>query len=302
MTDQRVSARDMPLTRRQMREQGESGAPARRSFAAGAGRLIGRLALVGALAATTWVVPTVGLGLGESEDAEPGPPPLADASALDVLTAPGPDGGDVLAADALQADPLAQSRAILSASRNAGGSREPVCNAPGVEANGTLAAEVESVQIDLVMPLPEGSYRLTSPYGYRTHPIFGRYVEHTGTDMAAPTGTPIHAIADGVVTHAGGGRDGRSGQLIIIQHEIDGAPVWSWYVHMYPNGVYVNEGQHVRAGELIGAVGSYGYSTGPHLHLEIHIDDQLTTVDPRSWLEARNAAPMNAATAACAGG
>ena len=119
-------------------------------------------------------------------------------------------------------------------------------------------------------PLPPGVFRISSNYGMRTHPITGSGGLHAGVDLAAPMGTPIHAVASGTVSYAGPGRAGRSSELVIIDHEVDGIEFSSWYVHMYPDGVFVEADQEVRAGEIIAEVGTNGNSTGPHLHLEIH--------------------------------
>ncbi len=297
MTAPHESRAQTSVTRRQLRE--EQSAPATRRPSVG--RVLGRLAVLGALVATTWVVPATGLVLPSNDVEESAGPVLSETSALDVMASLSAEDPEAQGAGSLLADPEASGRAMLSASRNNTSRDDPTCSMFSVEANGTLAAESSTGNLDMVRPLPEGSYRVTSTYGFRVHPIFGRSMEHSGYDMAAPTGTPIYAIADGVVTHAGQGRDGRSGMLIIIKHEIDGAPVWTWYVHMYPDGVFVTEGQQVQAGEQIGTVGSYGYSTGPHLHLEVHSDDNLTTVDPESWMEENGAVPMNPETMACAG-
>lgn len=262
-------------------------------------RWLPRVAVLGALAALTTVVPLTGAALPTTSSDPSTGTPLADSSALDVFST----GGTQLSTDAsaaLAADPLASVRSMVSSSRS--DERSSTCASGAMEANGVLASEVEVVTTpEVMMPLSEGAYHYTSRYGVRAHPIFGSYGQHTGLDLAAAAGTPIHAVAEGTVVHAGNGMDGRSSMLVIIEHEVDGQPIWTWYVHMYPNGVYVSEGQQVSAGEVIGAVGSYGNSTGPHLHFEVHLDEAQTTIDPESWL-ASNAAPLNSETLQCAEG
>jgi murein DD-endopeptidase MepM/ murein hydrolase activator NlpD len=135
----------------------------------------------------------------------------------------------------------------------------------------------------VVFPLPDGTWVRTSGFGTRTHPITGVTHAHTGTDYAAPAGTPILALADGVVLQAG--PLGSYGNAIIIMHTIGGEPVASLYGHMWDTGVHVAEGDRVAAGQHIGDVGSAGNSTGPHLHLEIRPgNDPSRRVDPDPWL------------------
>jgi len=98
---------------------------------------------------------------------------------------------------------------------------------------------------------------------------------HTGTDIAAPTGTPIKAVANGTVTFAE--KSGPYGNLIKITHENG---VETWYGHC--SKLYATVGQKVEAGDIIAAVGSTGNSTGPHLHLEIRIDG--TAINPQNYL------------------
>ena len=98
---------------------------------------------------------------------------------------------------------------------------------------------------------------------------------HTGTDIAAPTGTPIKAVAAGTVTFAE--KSGPYGNLIKITHENG---VETWYGHC--SKLYATVGQKVDAGDIIAAVGSTGNSTGPHLHLEIRIDG--TAINPQNYL------------------
>lgn len=98
---------------------------------------------------------------------------------------------------------------------------------------------------------------------------------HTGTDIAAPTGTPIKAVAAGTVTFAE--KSGPYGNLIKITHENG---VETWYGHC--SKLYATVGQKVDAGDIIAAVGSTGNSTGPHLHLEIRING--TAINPQNYL------------------
>ncbi|MEX3510671.1 M23 family metallopeptidase [Kocuria carniphila] len=136
----------------------------------------------------------------------------------------------------------------------------------------------------LVFPLPEGTYTRTSGFGPRTDPITGESRLHGGVDYAAPDGTPILALADGVVVtaHMSGGSSG----TIIIEHTIDGESVATMYVHMWEHGIHVQPGDRVQAGDHIGDVGSSGHSTGPHLHLQVHPGGaQAEPIDPEPWLE-----------------
>lgn len=107
------------------------------------------------------------------------------------------------------------------------------------------------------------SGRITSPYGWRTHPVWGGRRFHTGVDIAAPSGTPIRACDDGRVIHAGW--MGATGLTVVIDHG-DG---WSTsYGHC--SRIYVGAGQTVGAGQSIAAVGSTGVSTGPHVHWMVY--------------------------------
>ena len=103
--------------------------------------------------------------------------------------------------------------------------------------------------------------RITSRFGYRHHPITGIYKLHTGVDLEARTGTPVHAAADGVVYKACW--QGAYGNAVTIQH---GGNVSTLYGHC--SRLAVRAGQQVRRGQVIGYAGSTGSSTGPHVHFE----------------------------------
>ena len=116
---------------------------------------------------------------------------------------------------------------------------------------------------------------LTSGYGWR----WGRM--HAGIDIAADVGTPIHAAASGVVQYAGW-NSGGYGNMVEIKHA-DGS--MTRYGHM--NAVYVQNGQRVSQSEQIGEMGSTGYSTGPHLHFEVHPVASGGAVNPMAYLPAQ---------------
>ncbi|NHN54359.1 M23 family metallopeptidase [Calidifontibacter sp. DB0510] len=151
----------------------------------------------------------------------------------------------------------------------------------------TVAAESSRV----VFPVPAGTWVLTSEYGPRVHPISGESSFHTGTDFAAPDGTPILAAADGTVTVAE--FSGGYGGLIVIEHTLNGQTVATAYGHMWETGIHVQPGDTVTAGQHIGDIGSSGNSTGPHLHFEVRTggtDGEHT--DPAAWLNAHDAADL----------
>lgn len=105
--------------------------------------------------------------------------------------------------------------------------------------------------------------RITSRFGLRRHPILGYARMHAGIDFGAGHGSPIHAVSDGVVTFAG--RHGGHGNYVRLNH---GSGLGSGYGHM--SRIAVASGTPVRAGQVIGYVGSTGLSTGPHLHFEVY--------------------------------
>ncbi|MFE5671689.1 M23 family metallopeptidase [Agromyces sp. NPDC056523] len=152
----------------------------------------------------------------------------------------------------------------------------------------------------VVFPLPAGTYTTSDSFGPRIDPYTGEHRFHAGSDLPATAGTPILAIADGIVTFAG--ERGTYGGLIILEHTIGGERVASYYAHMYDNGIHVAVGDSVAAGQHIGDVGSAGKSTGPHLHLEIHPGGaNEPAVDALAWLAERGAAGLAGAEVTTAG-
>lgn len=241
-------------------------------------RLFGRTAVLGALAAITIVAPLTGASAITAATASPVP--------TDGVVAALADGAAELPeATALSADPSAQARAVTAASRTH--VREAMECAVQSDANGTLSAAMggSNVAPELVMPVAAGTYRVTSTFGPRSYPFPGM---HEGTDFAGDIGTPLYAVADGTIVYAGGGRDGRSGQIVILRAEVNGGTYDFWYGHMFTNGVNVTEGQEVKVGQQIAAVGNNGNSTGPHVHFEVH-DANNATVDPAAFLAQHGA-------------
>lgn len=116
---------------------------------------------------------------------------------------------------------------------------------------------------------------ITSPFGYRRNPFGGGMEFHQGLDIAAPMGTTITAAAAGTVISAGW--YGGYGNYILIDH---GGGMSTGYGHC--SQIFVSVGQHVQKGQAIGAVGSTGYSTGPHVHFEVRINGK--PVDPAPYL------------------
>ncbi|MBT1546350.1 M23 family metallopeptidase [Curtobacterium aurantiacum] len=106
---------------------------------------------------------------------------------------------------------------------------------------------------------------------------------HMGIDFAPGEGTPIGVIAAGTVIKVQA-NDGGFGNDVWVEHDVDGKQFVSVYGHMEDNSFKVVTGQHVEAGDILGLVGSTGNSTGPHLHLEVHVDG--APVDPLAWLKA----------------
>ncbi|WP_168702942.1 M23 family metallopeptidase [Gordonia paraffinivorans] len=126
-----------------------------------------------------------------------------------------------------------------------------------------------------VSPIPLGAYSFTSAFEMRWGSM------HGGIDMAAPLGTPIHAVTDGVVIKA----EPASGYGHWVQVRADDGTV-TMYGHMSGSGVLVREGQKVTAGDVIALVGNEGFSFGPHLHFEVW-KNGTTKIDPVPWLASK---------------
>ena len=149
-----------------------------------------------------------------------------------------------------------------------------IARAAAAKAQGGQTAGVP-VQIGsggLAWPTPGAG--VVQNVGPRIHPVYGYRSCHTGTDIGAGAGTPIHAAAAGVVVSVENG--GPYGLHTLIQH---GSGISTMYAHQ--SSASVSPGQKVSQGQVIGTVGATGWVTGPHLHFEVHVNG--TPYDPMGW-------------------
>lgn len=136
---------------------------------------------------------------------------------------------------------------------------------------------------------PVAFSRKTSGFSMRLHPIFQTMKAHLGVDYAAPTGTPAQTVGDGVVEFVG--VQGGFGNMVIVRHDNNHSTV---YAHL--SRILVRAGQTVQKGQTIGAVGSTGWSTGPHLHFEFRVNG--VHVDPEKVIQQAQSTPLSPAAMA----
>jgi murein DD-endopeptidase MepM/ murein hydrolase activator NlpD len=121
-------------------------------------------------------------------------------------------------------------------------------------------------------PMP----RISSPYGWRIHPIEKTRKHHNGVDYASAIGTPVKAIENGRVIYAGAsklkfpnGEPAGGGFIVKIRHKVNDEWITSAYMHLRKGSLAVKKGDLVKEGQVIALAGNTGESTGPHLHFEI---------------------------------
>lgn len=134
--------------------------------------------------------------------------------------------------------------------------------------------------------IPNGSplkhTKVTSPYGFRIHPVTKRKSFHNGIDFRAKIGTSIFATADGVVTFAGKSRNPNRGTMVIIKHTLSNKESFkTTFLHL--SKTLVKKGDIVYKGEKIALSGNTGRGTGPHLHYAISLNNN--SVDPSNYLK-----------------
>lgn len=232
-----------------------------------AGVATAAIAAVGALsvsaapvpAATTSAAPRVSAPVAATADKAVEPTPAKEAAASE----PAPSDSSLLAGRSQQTISRDSQREALADVVN----EDLVKEAEAMSKQRDIAlnesakqaeAQAEKIELDAWVS-PMSSYRLTASFGQSSY-LWSTV--HTGQDLAAPSGTPIRSVANGVVTEAG--YDGSYGNKTVITLE-DGTEIW--YCHQ--TSIAVSVGDSVTGGELIGTVGSTGNVTGPHLHLEV---------------------------------
>ena len=132
---------------------------------------------------------------------------------------------------------------------------------------------------------PVAFSRITSGFKMRFHPLLHIWKAHQGVDYAAPTGTAVHSVGDGIVDFAG--VQNGYGNIIILKHPNNYTTV---YAHL--SRISVRKGEKVTQGENIGAVGATGWATGPHLHFEYRINGVYQ--DPLTIARGNETVPVSA--------
>jgi len=142
-------------------------------------------------------------------------------------------------------------------------------NEPGSKTGGGYYAFDGKSLKKAFLKSPLAFTRISSGFSMRLHPILGKWKQHTGVDFAAPTGTPIHAAADGAIDFIG--KQNGYGNIVVIRH-------WSGYStaygHMSRFAAGLKKGMKVSQSDVIGYVGMTGWATGPHLHYEFRVNNQ----------------------------
>jgi murein DD-endopeptidase MepM/ murein hydrolase activator NlpD len=138
-------------------------------------------------------------------------------------------------------------------------------------------SEQKNIYLATPMGWPVGGV-ITSGYGMREHPAYGRAMFHSGLDISTSKGTPVHATAEGVISFSGWAD--RGGNIVVIEH---GYGFSTAYAHNTKTIVKV--GQHVKRGQVIAYSGSTGVSTGPHVHYEVWRNGK--SINPSTYLRDR---------------
>lgn len=154
---------------------------------------------------------------------------------------------------------------------------------PEVESPTAMPEQPANAVTSRPFHLPVQGY-VSSPFGPRNNPLTGKPEIHKGIDLVNAKGTPIHAAAGGIVLRAGSATG--YGNVVMVTHLIDGQVYTTVYAHL--DSISVSAGQTVMPGKTVGTLGTTGWSTGPHLHFELHKGEwavgQPNAVDPAPYI------------------
>ena len=191
--------------------------------------------------------------------------------------------------ETLEADgePLSSGRVLSAEFVNNGKTHEAIWfQEPGASKGAYYTLNGESMRRAYLTSPVEFS-RVTSGFKMRMHPILKTWRAHLGTDFAAPTGTAVRTVGDGVVEFSG--VQNGFGNVVFVKHRNQHVTV---YAHL--SRIDVRQGQSVEQGQTLGAVGATGWATGPHLHFEFRVNGQHQ--DPQTIVaQSEAAAPVSAA-------
>ncbi len=205
--------------------------------------------------------------------------PNAQAFEPDVSVAEAQRAGETQISEA-----VAGTAAAATVTRDAfGATAAPPPPPPPTRKAVSVSLTPSSSSASLQYPVAAGT-RVASGFGPRSCSGCSSY--HEGADLSAPGGSPIWAIADGVVVETNAPGYSSLGVHVRLQHVIDGQVVTSVYAHMVTGSMSLKVGDTVVAGQALGAVGCTGSCTGTHLHFEVHPGGGAA-VDPLAWLAAK---------------
>lgn len=183
--------------------------------------------------------------------------------------------------------PIGDGQSVQGTGENVAAGRDGVSVTAAQIAPTAGAYSVKRLAVNVPMSTngvqwPVKEVKISSPFGDRN--LFGYYNFHTGLDFSPDYGTPIFAVADGIVSLVEDPGP-TCGVSIFIEHNVDGTKFTSVYCHMVPGSPPFKAGDTVNKGDLVGNIGLTGITTGPHLHLEIRVND--APIDPYAFLVQR---------------
>ncbi len=197
---------------------------------------------------------------------------MVEASIRDINTQRASIQGSINAnknmIERLQKDKAYYERTERELARQSASIQSMIANLTKDNANSGTTVKVSST--GFIKPI---NGPITSPFGWRIHPIFKSRIFHSGIDIGGPNGGAIMASNDGKVIYSGW--YGGYGKCVILDHGIiNGQPITTLYAHM--SSISVSNGQMVTKGQTVGREGSTGYSTGPHCHFEVRVNGKPT--------------------------